>query len=59
MGMNGCVLCYLMHQVLQLQQDGQPLLCSRVAAVELVQQAPHYLHTNTTHFIQLIQLKYR
>lgn len=55
MCMNGLVFCYLMHQILQLQQDVQPLLCGRVAAVELVQQAPHYLHTTTIHFIQLNQ----
>jgi len=32
-----------MDKILQLQQDAQSLLSSGVAAVELDQQAPHYL----------------
>lgn len=55
MCMAGCVMRYLVHQILQLVQDVQSLLCSRVAAVELVEQTPHYLDNTTTHSIQLNQ----
>lgn len=45
-------VCYLMHQVLQLQQDAQLLLCNCLTAVQLLQQAFHYLHT-TSDFSEL------
>lgn len=44
-----CV-CYLMHQIFELRQDAQSLFASWVAAVELLQQTPHYLHMQETSF---------
>lgn len=48
------ILCvcvyYLMYQIFELRQDAQSLFDSWVAAVELLQQTPHYLHMQETSF---------
>lgn len=39
-----------MHQIFELRQDAQSLFASWVAAVELLQQTPHYLHMQEPSF---------